>query len=74
MLDIVDFNYILVIDWLSLYYVVLDYFSKTVALGFPNISHILWQGSISQILIVIISYIQAKRLVLRRFLAYLAYD
>ncbi|WP_311768915.1 hypothetical protein, partial [Proteus mirabilis] len=45
LLDMVDFDVILGIDWLSPYRAVLDCFSKTVTLAIPGIPPVVWQGS-----------------------------
>ncbi|XP_049388453.1 uncharacterized protein LOC125852779, partial [Solanum stenotomum] len=45
LLDMVDFDVILGMDWLSPYRAVLDCFSKTVTLAIPGIPPVVWQGS-----------------------------
>lgn len=42
MLDMVDFDGILGMDWLSHYHVVLDNFDKTVTFSMPNIPPFVW--------------------------------
>lgn len=69
----VNFDVILAIDWLSPYHVVLYCFTKTITLDMPGIFSIVQQGSSSHVLKGIISYIQARKFVLKGFLAYLAY-
>ncbi|KAH0669070.1 hypothetical protein KY289_023563 [Solanum tuberosum] len=73
LLDMVDFDVILGMDWLSPYHAVLDCYIKTVTLAMPSISPVLWQGAHSHTPTWIISFIRARRLVASGCLAYLAY-
>ncbi|XP_070044551.1 uncharacterized protein, partial [Nicotiana tomentosiformis] len=57
LLDMVDFDVILGMDWLSPYHAILDYHAKTVTLVMPGV----------------ISYMKARRMVEKGCLAYLAY-
>ncbi|KAH0641849.1 hypothetical protein KY290_033468 [Solanum tuberosum] len=71
--DMVDFDVILGMDWLSPYHAVLDCYAKTVTLAMPGIPPVLWQGAYSHTPTEIISFMRARRLVASRCLAYLAY-
>ena len=42
MLDMIDFDVILGMDWLSPYHVVLDCYAKTVTLSMPGVPPVLW--------------------------------
>lgn len=46
-LDMLDFDMILGMDWLSHYYAVMDYFAKTITLAMPGIHPVVWQGAIT---------------------------
>lgn len=60
-------------DWLASHHVVLDCCAKTVTLAIPGMSLVVLQASVSRVLIGIISYIQAQRLISASCLAYLAH-
>jgi len=47
-LDMIDFDVILLMDWLSLYYAVLDCISNTIILSMHDIPPIMWTGVDSQ--------------------------
>lgn len=65
--DMVDFDVILVMQWLSLYYMIFDLFSMSTNLPIPGKLLMIWQGSFSHVLMGIIFYMQAKRLMLMRY-------
>ncbi|KAF3637777.1 putative auxin-induced protein X15-like [Capsicum annuum] len=71
--DMIHFDVILRIDWLSPDHVVLYYFSKTVSLALPGVPLVVWQVSIRYVIMGIISYIRASRLILRGCESCLAY-
>ena len=73
MLDMIDFDMILGMDWLSPYHAVLDCYAKTVTLSMPGVPPVLWQAAYSHTPTGIISFIRARRLVSSRCLAYLAH-
>ncbi|XP_069145978.1 uncharacterized protein [Solanum lycopersicum] len=73
MLDMIDFDVILGMDWLSPYHVVLDCYAKTVTLSMPGDFPVLWQAAYSHTPTGIISFIRARRLVASGCLAYLAH-
>ncbi|PHU21986.1 Glucose-6-phosphate/phosphate translocator 2, chloroplastic [Capsicum chinense] len=72
-LDMVDFDVILGMDWLSPYHTVLDYFAKTDTLSMPDILLVVWQGSFSCAPTKIISYVWDRRPLLRGCKSYLSY-
>ncbi|XP_015078162.1 uncharacterized protein LOC107021966 [Solanum pennellii] len=73
MLDMIDFDVILGMDWLSPYHVVLDCYAKTVTLSMPGVPPVLWQTAYSHTPTGIISFVRARRLVASGCLAYLAH-
>ncbi|XP_070029922.1 uncharacterized protein [Nicotiana sylvestris] len=73
LLDMVDFDIILGMDWLSPYYAILDCHAKTVTLALPGLPHLEWRGTPSHSTSKVISYMKAQRMVDKRCLAYLAY-
>ncbi|XP_070010436.1 uncharacterized protein [Nicotiana sylvestris] len=73
LLDIVDFDVILEMDWLSLYHAVLDYYTKIVTLALPGIPRLEWRGTSGCFAYRVISYMKARRMVEKGCLAYLAY-
>ncbi|XP_070021859.1 uncharacterized protein [Nicotiana sylvestris] len=73
LLDMVDFDVILGMDWLSPYLAVLDCHAKTVTLdllGFPQLE---WRGTPSHSVSRVVSYIKSQRMVEKGVLTYLAY-
>lgn len=48
LLDMLDFNIIWGMDWLSAHHAVLDCYAKTIILALPGIPPILWQGAYSR--------------------------
>ena len=69
----VDFDGILVMDWLSPYHVVLDCNAKTVTLAMPNVSRVEWKNVSGSYPSKVISFIRAQRMVERGCLSYLAF-
>lgn len=72
LLDILDFNIILGMDWLARHHTGLDFYAKIVILVIPRMSPVIWQGSISWVPTGIVSYIRAWRLISKGCSAYLA--
>lgn len=72
-LDMVDFDVFLGIEWLSTHQAILDYYAKTVILPIPGRSSIIWQGLSGLHSSKVISYIQARKLVDCGCLVYLAF-
>ena len=72
-LDMVDFDIILGMSWLSPYHAILDCHTKTVTLAMPGIPRLKWRGTPSPARKKIISFFRAKKLVSKGCLAYLAH-
>ncbi|KAF3645078.1 hypothetical protein FXO37_21138 [Capsicum annuum] len=72
-LDMVDFDFILGIDWLAPYHVILDCFAKIVTLSLAGMTRIAWKGALYLGPKRIISYVQARKLVERGYLSYLTH-
>ncbi|XP_070011001.1 uncharacterized protein [Nicotiana sylvestris] len=73
LLDMVDFDVILGMDWLSLYHAILDCHAKTMTLALPGLPRLEWRGTPSHSSSRVISYMKAPRMVEKGCLAYLAY-
>ncbi|WMV18340.1 hypothetical protein MTR67_011725 [Solanum verrucosum] len=71
-LDMTDFDIILGMTWLSLYYVVLNYNTKFVTLEILGREKLEWEGVYKPKQAKIISSIQARKLIEQACLAYLA--
>ncbi|XP_070029760.1 uncharacterized protein [Nicotiana sylvestris] len=71
--DMVDFDVILGMDWLSTYHAILDCHAKTVALSLPGLPRLEWRRTPGHSTSRVISYMKARRMVEKRCLAYLAY-
>ncbi|KAF3668868.1 hypothetical protein FXO37_09299 [Capsicum annuum] len=52
---------------------VMDYFAKTITLAMPNVTPVVWKGSISREPTGIVSYVRPKRLILSFNESYLSY-
>ncbi|XP_070012227.1 uncharacterized protein [Nicotiana sylvestris] len=73
LLDMVDFDVILRMDWLSPYHAILDCHAKIVTLALSGLSRLEWRGTPGHYTRNVISYIKARRMVKKGHLAYLAY-
>ncbi|XP_070026526.1 uncharacterized protein [Nicotiana sylvestris] len=73
LLDMIDFDVILGMDWLSPYHAILDCHAKTVSLVMPGLPRLEWKGSIVDTPSRVISFLKARRMVENGCLAYLAY-
>ncbi|XP_070040833.1 uncharacterized protein [Nicotiana tomentosiformis] len=73
LLDMMDFDVILGIDWLSLYHTILDRHAKTVTLAMPIFSRLEWRGTPVYSTSRVISYVKARRMIKKGCLTYLAY-
>ncbi|XP_070003218.1 uncharacterized protein [Nicotiana sylvestris] len=73
LLDMVDFDIILRMDWLTPYHAILDYHAKTVTLALPGFPCLEWRGTPGHSTSRVISYMKARRMVDKGCLAYLAY-
>ncbi|XP_069151896.1 uncharacterized protein [Solanum lycopersicum] len=72
-LDMIDFDVILGMDWLSSYHAILNCHAKTITLAMPGIPIVEWRGSLSHPCKGVISFLKARQLVQRGCLAYLAH-
>ncbi|XP_070048998.1 uncharacterized protein [Nicotiana tomentosiformis] len=73
LLDMIDFEVILGMDWLSSYHDILDFHAKTVTLAMPELPRLEWKGSSVSTSSRVISFLKARHLVEKGCLAYLAY-
>ena len=72
-LDMIDFDVILGMDWLSSYQAILICHSNTITLAMPGIPVVEWRGSLSHRPKGVISFLKACQLVQRGCLAYMAH-
>ncbi|XP_070020749.1 uncharacterized protein [Nicotiana sylvestris] len=73
LLDMIDFEIILGMDWLSTYHSVIDCHAKTITLAMPGLSRLEWKGSTVDTSSWVISILKARKMVEKWCLAYLAY-
>ncbi|XP_019228487.1 PREDICTED: uncharacterized protein LOC109209634, partial [Nicotiana attenuata] len=73
LLDMIDFEVILGMDWLSPYHAVLDCHAKTVSLVIPGSPRLEWKGSTVDMPSRVISFLKARHMVEKGCLDYLAY-
>lgn len=73
MLDMVNFDVITSVDWLSPFYTLLDWFTKIIILVIPGLPSIVWEGSFIYTLMGIISYVWGMIFVSRGYVSYLGY-
>ncbi|XP_070057102.1 uncharacterized protein [Nicotiana tomentosiformis] len=73
LLDMVDFEVILGMDWLSSYHAIIDFYAKTVTLATPEFPRLEWRGSSVSTSSRIISFLKARHMVEKSCLAYLAF-
>ncbi|XP_070042958.1 uncharacterized protein [Nicotiana tomentosiformis] len=73
LLDMIDFEDILCMDWLSPYHAILDFHAKTVTLAIPELPRLEWKGSSVSTSSQVISFLKARHMVEKGCLAYLAY-
>ncbi|XP_070005531.1 uncharacterized protein [Nicotiana sylvestris] len=73
LLDMTDFEVILGMDWLSLYHAILDCHAKTVTLVMPELPRLEWKGSSISTSSQVITFLKARHMVKKGYLAYLAY-
>ncbi|XP_069147666.1 uncharacterized protein [Solanum lycopersicum] len=72
-LEMIDFDVILGMDWLSSYHAILNCHAKTITLAMPRIPIVEWRGTLSHPSKGVISFLKARQLVQRGCLAYLAH-
>ncbi|XP_070037233.1 uncharacterized protein [Nicotiana tomentosiformis] len=73
LLDMVDFDVILGMDWLSPYHAILDCHAKTMTLALPGLPRLEWRGTLGHSTSRVISYVKARHMVEKGCLAYLVY-
>lgn len=73
LLDMVDFDLILSMNWLSHLCAILDCYSKVVILYMLDIPSIIWTGAASHTPSGMISFLKVQRMVEKGCLAYFAY-
>ncbi|XP_070045295.1 uncharacterized protein [Nicotiana tomentosiformis] len=73
LLNLMDFDMILGMDWLSLYYAILDCHAKTVMLVILRLPRLKWRGTLDHIPSRVVSFLKAQRMVEKVCLAYLAF-
>ncbi|XP_070002208.1 uncharacterized protein [Nicotiana sylvestris] len=73
LLDMVDFDVILGMDWMSPYHDILGFHAKTMTLALSRLPQLEWRGTPSHSTSRVISYMKAHRMVKKGCLAYLAY-
>ncbi|XP_070020566.1 uncharacterized protein [Nicotiana sylvestris] len=73
LLDMIDFEVILGMDWLSPYHANLDFHAKTVTLAMLELRRLEWKSSSISSSSRVISFLKARHLVEKGCLAYLAY-
>ncbi|XP_070006399.1 uncharacterized protein [Nicotiana sylvestris] len=73
LLDMIDFEVILGMYWLSPYHAILDCHAKTVILAMPGVLRLEWKGSTVDTSIQVISFLKARQMVEKGCLPYLAY-
>ena len=72
-LEMVDFDVILGMTWLSPNFAILDCNAKTVTLAMPGTDPLVWEGDYTSTAVPIISFLRAKRMVSKGCLAFLAH-
>ncbi|XP_069145563.1 uncharacterized protein [Solanum lycopersicum] len=72
-LEMVDFDVILVRNWLSPNFAILDGNAKNVTLAKPGTDQLVWEGDYSSTPVRIISFLRAKRMVSNGCLAFMAH-
>ncbi|XP_070012310.1 uncharacterized protein [Nicotiana sylvestris] len=73
LLDMTNFEVILGMDWLSPYHTILDCHAKIITLAMLELPRLEWKGSSISTSSRIISFLKARYMVKKGYLAYLAY-
>ncbi|XP_070003013.1 uncharacterized protein [Nicotiana sylvestris] len=73
LLNSVDFDIILGINWLSPHYAILDCYAKRVMLAMPRLLRLEWRGTLYYIPSRVISFLKAQRTVEKRCAMHLVY-
>ncbi|XP_070039956.1 uncharacterized protein [Nicotiana tomentosiformis] len=69
LLDMLDFDVILDMDWLLPYHTILDYHAKTVTLAMSRLPRLEWRGTHGHSTSKVISYVEARHMVKKGCLA-----
>ncbi|XP_075083469.1 uncharacterized protein LOC142167210 [Nicotiana tabacum] len=72
-LDMIDFDVILSIDWLSPYHTILYSHAKTVMLAIPWLLMLEWRGSLGHVPSIVVSFLKSQWMIENGCLAYLAF-
>ena len=72
-LEMVDFDVILGMTWLSLNFAILDCNAKTVTLAKPGTDLLVWEGDYTSNPVRIVSFLRVKKMVSKGCLAFLAH-
>ena len=72
-LEMVDFDVVLGMTWLSPNFIILDCNAKTVTSAKPGIDLLVWEGDCTSTPVRIISFLRAKRMVRKGCLPFLAH-
>ncbi|XP_070036465.1 uncharacterized protein [Nicotiana tomentosiformis] len=73
LLNMVEFDVILDMDWLLPYQLILDCHTKNVTLALPGLSRLEWRGTFDHIPSRVVSFLRAQRMVEKGCEAYLAF-
>ncbi|XP_070039742.1 uncharacterized protein [Nicotiana tomentosiformis] len=73
LLNMVDFEVILDMDWLFPYHAILDCHAKTATLAMPGLSRLEWRWILGHSSNMVVSYLKARRMVEKGSLSYLTY-
>ncbi|XP_070049258.1 uncharacterized protein [Nicotiana tomentosiformis] len=71
--DMVDFEVILGMEWLSLYHALLDYHAKTMTLSMLGLPRLEWRRTLGHSTSRVVSNLKAQHMVEKECLAYLSY-
>ncbi|XP_075084833.1 uncharacterized protein LOC142168071 [Nicotiana tabacum] len=71
--DMVDFEVILGMEWLSLYHAIFDCHANTMTLSMLGLPRLEWRGTLGDSTSRVVSYLKAQHMVEKECLAYLAY-
>ncbi|XP_070039537.1 uncharacterized protein [Nicotiana tomentosiformis] len=73
LLKMIDYDVISGMDWLSPYYAILDYYTKTMIMAMHGLPQLEWRGILDYIPSIVVSFLKAHRMVEKSCDAYLAF-
>ncbi|XP_070036866.1 uncharacterized protein [Nicotiana tomentosiformis] len=73
LLNMVDYDVILGMDWLSPYHTILDFHTKTVTLAMPGLPRLDWRGALDYVPSRVVSFLKARQMIENGFDASLAF-